>query len=107
MPIEITLPWKNPDGPEGDAPPDLQQYRWRNYRRSKFNVQEWERALTAAGLIPERESGERYASAQQHGMHALRHFYAPALLDAGKNSRAVSEYLGYADPALTLWVYTH
>lgn len=38
-------------------------------------------------------------------MYALRHFYASALLDTGENIKAVSEYMGHADPALTLRVY--
>lgn len=40
-------------------------------------------------------------------MHALRHFYASVLLDAGESIKAVSEYLGHADPAMTLRVYAH
>lgn len=40
-------------------------------------------------------------------MHALRHFYASVLLDTGENVKAVSEYLGHSDPALTLRVYAH
>jgi integrase len=53
------------------------------------------------------EPGEPYVAAREHGMHALRHFYASVLLDAGENVKAVSEYLGHADPALTLRVYAH
>ena len=40
-------------------------------------------------------------------MHALRHFYASVLLDAGESIKAVSEYLGHSDPGLTLRVYAH
>lgn len=40
-------------------------------------------------------------------MHALRHFYASVLLDAGENIKALSGYLGHADPGFTLRVYTH
>lgn len=40
-------------------------------------------------------------------MHALRHFYASVLLDAGESIRAVSEYLGHADPGFTLRTYAH
>ena len=40
-------------------------------------------------------------------MHALRHFYASVLLDAGENIRALSQYLGHADPGFTLRTYTH
>ncbi len=41
-------------------------------------------ALLTAGLLPTRENG----------MHALRHFYASVLLDAGESVRALAEYLG-------------
>ncbi|MFJ9460342.1 tyrosine-type recombinase/integrase [Kitasatospora sp. NPDC101447] len=106
-PVPVTLPWKTPDGPK------------RTYRllftntadglvwRSNFNLQEWKPAIAAAGLIPTPRPGEAYASAREHGMHALRHFYASVLLDAGESIRAVSDYLGHADPALTLRVYAH
>ncbi|MFF4392300.1 tyrosine-type recombinase/integrase [Streptomyces sp. NPDC001552] len=40
-------------------------------------------------------------------MHALRHFYASVLLDAGENIKAVAEYLGHSGPGLTLRVYAH
>ena len=42
-----------------------------------------------------------------NGTHALRHFFASALLDGGESIRAVSEYLGHADPGFTLRTYTH
>lgn len=42
-----------------------------------------------------------------NGMHALRHFCASVLLDAGESVKAVSEYLGHADAGFTLRVYTH
>lgn len=45
--------------------------------------------------------------ARENGTHALRHFYASALLDGGENIRALAEYLGHADPGFTLRVYTH
>ena len=40
-------------------------------------------------------------------MHALRHYFASVLLDAGENVKAVSGYLGHSDPGFTLRVYTH
>ncbi len=40
-------------------------------------------------------------------MHALRHFYASLLLDGGESVRALSDYLGHADPGFTLRTYTH
>jgi integrase len=40
-------------------------------------------------------------------MHALRHFYASVLLDAGECIKAVAEYLGHSDPGFALRTYTH
>jgi integrase len=65
--------------------------------RNHFNGYVWRPALKAAGVDPTRTTG----------MHALRHFYASVLLDAGESIRALSEYLGHADPGFTLRVYTH
>jgi integrase len=64
-------------------------------------------AIDPARIIPTPEKGERYAPAREHGMHALRHFYASVLLDAGENIKALSLYLGHSDPGFTLRVYTH
>lgn len=41
------------------------------------------------------------------GLHALRHFYASALISAGLSVRVVSERLGHANAAMTLNVYAH
>lgn len=106
-PVEVTLPWRKPDGP-----PVAAQLLFTNTAdwvvwRSNFNLQEWKPAIAAAGLIPEPEEGMPYESAREHGMHALRHFYASVLLDAGESIKAVSEYLGHSDPGLTLRVYAH
>nr|WP_260463581.1 hypothetical protein [Streptomyces sp. TRM72054] len=38
-------------------------------------------------------------------MHALRHFYASVLLDAGEGVKALSAYLGHADAGFTLRTY--
>jgi integrase len=65
--------------------------------RSYFNSRVWKPALRGAGVPVTRANGT----------HALRHFYASALLDGGESIRAVSEYLGHADPGFTLRTYTH
>jgi integrase len=107
-PVEITLPWLRPDGPlitkrllftrlDGAGA----------VRRTDFNDRAWKPALVAAGVIPEPKRGERHQAAREHGMHALRHFYASVLLDAGENVKALSNYLGHNDPGFTLRVYTH
>jgi len=41
------------------------------------------------------------------GCHALRHFYASTALHEGESIKALSEYLGHADPGFTLRTYTH
>lgn len=51
--------------------------------RTSLNDEAWKSALVTAGVIPEPETKpetkeERYAAAREHGMHALRYFYASA-----------------------------
>ncbi|MFI1966762.1 tyrosine-type recombinase/integrase [Streptomyces pathocidini] len=106
-PTAVTLPWLKPDGPLVTHRLIFTTPSRTAVRRENFNVDAWKPALVAAGVIPARERGKRHVSAREHGMHALRHFYASVLLDAGESIRAVSEYLGHADPALTLRVYAH
>lgn len=65
--------------------------------RTYFNRHVWKAELRQAGVADTRENG----------MHALRHFYASVLLDGGESIKAVSQYLGHADPGFTLRVYTH
>ncbi|MFJ5027043.1 tyrosine-type recombinase/integrase [Streptomyces sp. NPDC088560] len=107
-PVEITLPWLRVDGP-----PVTKRLLFTRLdgsgavRRSDFNDRTWKPALVAAGVIPQPQAGERHQAAREHGMHALRHFYASVLLDAGENVKALSHYLGHNDPGFTLRVYTH
>jgi integrase len=65
--------------------------------RNYFNTYVWKPALVKVGIEPIRENG----------MHALRHYYASVLLDAGENIKAVSSYLGHSDAGFTLRTYTH
>ncbi|MYQ61827.1 MULTISPECIES: tyrosine-type recombinase/integrase [Streptomyces] len=107
-PTVVTLPWERTDGPlvtkrllfvrpDGKGP----------VRRTDFNTRFWKPALVHGGLIPTPLPGEKHAAAREHGMHALRHFYASVLLDAGENIKALSTYLGHSDPGFTLRTYTH
>ncbi|WP_405680752.1 tyrosine-type recombinase/integrase [Streptomyces sp. NBC_01238] len=106
-PVEITLPWRKPDGPKVSARLLFTNTASGVVWRSNFNIQEWKPALSVAGLIPKAAEDGKHQSAREHGMHALRHFYASVLLDAGESIKAVSQYLGHTDPALTLRVYAH
>lgn len=76
--------------------------------RNYFNSHIWKAALDGAelpdgqrALVSTGEEGRR------NGMHALRHFYASALLDAGESIKALASYLGHEDAGFTLRTYTH
>ncbi|MYT96721.1 MULTISPECIES: site-specific integrase [unclassified Streptomyces] len=105
-PVEITLPWMRAGGSPVTKrlifTGPLGGHVW----RTSLNEDHWKPALAAVGVIPTAKSRE-HAAAREHGMHALRHFYASVLLDAGESIKAVSEYLGHSDPGLTLKVYAH
>lgn len=92
----VTLPWKTMEG----KPVTVSLIVHRNHdalSRNWVNDYLWAPALAAANVERKRENG----------MHALRHFYASVLLDAGENIKALSSYLGHADPGFTLRTYTH
>ncbi|MER6442713.1 tyrosine-type recombinase/integrase [Streptomyces sp. NPDC001185] len=107
-PVEISLPWDVPEGKKVSARLIFTAGQGGMVWRSNFSGKEWKPARAIAGLIPpEVDENGKYESAREHGMRALRHFCASALLDAGENIKAVSEYMGHADPGLTLRVYAH
>ncbi|GAA2279157.1 hypothetical protein GCM10010149_23580 [Nonomuraea roseoviolacea subsp. roseoviolacea] len=106
-PAKVTLPWRTPGGPPLTKLLLFSRKDGGPVRRTDFNVYVWKPALVAAGVIPEPQSGRRHQAAREHGMHALRHFYASVLLDAGESIKALSQYLGHSDPGFTLRVYTH
>lgn len=106
-PVQVTLPWKTPDGPPVTATLLFYSRERKALNRNYFNMYLWKPALVSAGVIPERTPGERFTQSREHGMHALRHSYASVLLDAGENIKALAEYLGHADPGFTLRTYTH
>ncbi|MFF2061112.1 tyrosine-type recombinase/integrase [Streptomyces sp. NPDC058200] len=106
-PVAVTLPWLRQDGPSVTKRLLFSLTGGGAVRRTDFNTRVWKPALVAAEVIPEPKSGERHEAAREHGMHALRHFYASVLLDAGETVKALSAYLGHSDPGFTLRTYTH
>ncbi|WP_328466722.1 site-specific integrase [Actinoplanes sp. NBC_00393] len=97
-PVAVTLPWEDPGkGKPVTANLVFTTTRKNAINRSDFNPDMWHPALKSAGIERSRATG----------MHALRHFYASALLDAGETIKALAAYLGHADPGFTLRVYTH
>lgn len=96
-PREVTFPWDRLDGPERTFTLLLTTRERGALNRNCFNTKSWHPALEKAGIEVVRANGT----------HALRHFYASTLLDAGESIKALSEYLGHADPGCTLRTYTH
>jgi integrase len=96
-PFAVTLPWRSVDGSPITSALLFPNAEGRAVNRFVFNDKAWRPALDKAGIPRGRENG----------MHALRHFYASVLLDAGESIKALSEYLGHHDPGFTLRTYTH
>ena len=94
----VTLRTGIPESPDtGSVPLLLTSRERRALNRNYFNSGIW-RPAQARAHIPQ---------TRDNGMHALPHWYASVLLDAGESIRAVSEYLGHSDPGFTLRTYTH
>jgi integrase len=97
-PMAMTFPWREPNGELVTA----RVLTWTRERgalnRNSFNHHVWKPALRKAGVTDPKRGD---------GFHALRHFYASVLLDGGESIKALSEYLGHADPGFTLRTYTH
>ncbi|MFD5424600.1 hypothetical protein [Streptomyces sp. NPDC127084] len=87
--VEVSLPWLKPDGPLVTKRLFFSLTGGGAVRRTDFNTRVWKFALIQVGFIPEPKEGGRHQAAREHGMHALRHFYASLLLDAGENIKAL------------------
>lgn len=96
-PVEVTLPWTVRDGKPTTVSLILSSRERGALNRNYFNTYIWRPAIERAGVPDQRENG----------CHALRHFYASTALHEGETIKAVSEYLGHADPGFTLRTYTH
>lgn len=94
----VTLPWGAPQADSKASAGLILTTRERSaLNRNYFNTRLWRPGQAVVGIEQSRDNG----------MHALRHWYASVLLDAGESIRAVSEYLGHSDPGFTLRTYTH
>ena len=100
-PAPVTLPWNEPGSKRHGQPVTAElMFTSRTGRElvaATFNTTAWRPGRKAAGI----------AHDDRDGMHALRHYYASVLLAGGVDVRALSEYLGHHDPAITLRVYAH
>ncbi|XTZ16142.1 tyrosine-type recombinase/integrase [Micromonospora echinospora] len=96
-PAAVTLPWETLTGEPRTVELYLTTPAGLALSRSMFNSGVWKPAIRATGIPDDRHNG----------MHVLRHTYASVLLDAGESIKALSAYLGHADPGFTLRTYTH
>lgn len=97
-PASITLPWQKPDGEPTTA---------RLIVTSRDRSAAWRPVYNQWTWLPALKKAKVDRQLRVDGFHALRHFYASTLLDAGETITALAEYLGHADPGFTLKVYTH
>lgn len=109
---EVTLPWEELDGEPRTVKLIITSRESKALNRNHINEYVWKPALVRAGVLtPEqlnvRIPGRRNQANRKHGMHALRHYFASVLLDAGVSPKALAEYLGHQDPGYTLRTYTH
>ncbi len=107
----VTLPWLAEDGTEGKPRKAMLMFRWhdgRNIRPRSWDGQVWKPALVAAGVMKPPGNGGSW-EAREHGMHALRHWYSTALLDAGVSLAGVMEFMGHSPKGMPLavGVYGH
>ena len=96
--VSVTLPWEEPTGRPVTVSLVFTTGRGKAIKRTRFMSDRWKPARLRAGFTE---------SDRTSGMHALRHYYASVLLDAGVSIKAVSAYLGHHDAGYTLQTYTH
>ncbi|WP_328931916.1 MULTISPECIES: site-specific integrase [unclassified Streptomyces] len=132
-PVEVTLPWVDPDRPNLDwkdrplrtvrllvTTTRSDSVRGGAISRDTFNDRQWKPALRDAGLIPppevewiEPRAGKNpwprrtWAMPREFGFHVLRHTFASVVLAEGETITKLASWLGHSDPAFTLRVYTH
>ena len=126
-PVEVTLPWVDPDRPSmawEDRPKVTvllicTTTRGGAINRSTFDEKQWKPALHRAGIIPaprveviERPGRRplervRWEVPRGNGFHVLRHTFASIVLAGGETITKLAAWLGHSDPAFTLRTYVH
>ncbi|NKY30810.1 tyrosine-type recombinase/integrase [Nocardia gamkensis] len=97
-PVEVTLPWRHPGGRPETVRLLMTREDGKTWYGELFNATVWAGAFRTAGLTRRRRID---------GLHALRHLYASDLLGNGVSVKELADYLGHADPSITLKYYAH
>ncbi|MBA9002257.1 tyrosine-type recombinase/integrase [Thermomonospora cellulosilytica] len=107
-PETVTLPWRDLDGKPHTAKLFFPHSAGTALHRDRFNLDIWRPALERAGIVEAPKPGERRKPAREHGMHALRHYFASVLLTEGEAAvQAASEWMGHHSPKITWDTYAH
>jgi integrase len=77
-PVDVTLPWRTPDGEPRTAALLFTTPDGKALNRNNFN-RLWRPALVEAGIVPTPAPGEKARPHREHGCHALRHTAALGL----------------------------
>ncbi|MGO4258918.1 tyrosine-type recombinase/integrase [Marmoricola sp. RAF53] len=92
-----SLPWGDVNGQPQTFNLIVTSRERKPMNRNYFNKFVLKPAVESAGLEPNRDNMT----------HALRHWYASVLLDAGESIKTVAHNLGHEDAGFTLRTYTH
>ncbi|MFK0045455.1 tyrosine-type recombinase/integrase [Streptomyces sp. NPDC090741] len=132
-PVEVTLPWVDPDRPalEWEKRPTrsvrllvttarTSAAQGGAIKRNNFDEYQWKPALVKAGVLakPEREvkqspNGRKswtrvhWKMAREDGFHVTRHTFSSIVLSEGETITQLAAWLGHSDPAFTLRTYVH
>jgi integrase len=80
-------------------------------RARLYNEMVWRPALSHAKLAPppviDGRGRRKYSNNPRDGMHALRHYYASAMLAENVAINELADCLGHSAPKVTLDMYAH
>lgn len=116
------LPWMQERGGQAGEHTVRLLFRWhgddrrthdQHVRTAAYDQGVWKPALVKAGVIPPKAKNGNgryvYGKAREDGTHALRHFYATSLMDAGVSLAGVMDFMGHSRKSapVTLGTYGH
>lgn len=103
----VALPWREPGAAEEHTARLFFHLGGRALHRTRDVNPPWRAALERAGIVAPPLPGEKRKPAREHGMHALRHYFASTLLTEGEAVHAVAEWMGHHSPSVTWDIYAH